>query len=208
MNDVNKAIKDLAIIRQHLSASREFRGFGPITIGATSIIAMITGLIQTFWPALVLNAWNYYTSWIIAAIISAILVVYEMCRRLKRHHGGYADEMLLEAAGNFIPSGVIGGIFLIAFSIFSPDLLWILPSIWLILIGLGILASMRILPPILNIGAAIYIILGFSIFMISSQSRCLSPWFMALPFAIGQASMALLLHIAWKNTPEERQSNE
>lgn len=199
MNDIDKAMDDLAVIRHHLVEARQFQGLGAVTVALTSVLALLTACAQLIWPILANTSSSYFSTWIVVAFIAVFLMSGEMVLRTKRHHHGFADEMLLSAAANFIPAAMVGAFLFFAFFLFAPDLLWLLPALWLVLIGLGILASSRMLPPLLNIGAAVYILLGFSTLLLILQTRLLTPWTMAIPFSIGQAVLACLVHKASKS---------
>lgn len=196
MSDFDKALLDIAVIRAKLASGTEFQGFGPLTVALTAGLALFTGFAQTFIPALSATPKAYFTTWIVAAVISVALIALEMVKRSRRHHGGLADSMLHAAAANFIPAGVAGLLLFIAFAFYAPDLLWLLPPLWLILVGIGIFSALRMLPTNVMFGAAFYIILGFITFIILASNRILTPWAMALPFALGQGVMAILLHVA------------
>ena len=46
------------------------------------------------------------------------------------------------------------------------------------------------------LAGAWYFVAGFAVLVLASTTHALSPWTMGLPFAIGQALMAGLLHFA------------
>uniref|UniRef100_UPI0019530037 hypothetical protein n=1 Tax=Klebsiella pneumoniae TaxID=573 RepID=UPI0019530037 len=67
-----------------------------------------------------------------------------------------------------------------------PEAFWMLPGLWLILVGLGIFSSLRSLPRSVALAGAWYVLAGLVVLVIQSASHGLSPWIMGLPFALGQ----------------------
>jgi len=46
MNDLEEALAGIAAIRGQISRSAEFRGYGPMTVAATGIMAVVAGQVQ------------------------------------------------------------------------------------------------------------------------------------------------------------------
>ena len=49
MNDLNKALGDISSIRRQMARSTEFRGYGPATLAATGVIAVVAAGVQALW---------------------------------------------------------------------------------------------------------------------------------------------------------------
>src|SRR5579862_1752759 len=93
MNDLNKALGDISSIRRQMARSTEFRGYGPATLAATGVFAILAALAQAAWlpdPAKGINA--YLAIWISTAVVSASLIATQMRTRTRRIHSGMADE--------------------------------------------------------------------------------------------------------------------
>ena len=197
MNDLNKALADIESIRSQLEAGRVFQGFGPAVIAATGVLAFVTAGAQSLWPQ-VFAATDHtlLLAWIGTAAISTLLIGIEMVARSRRHHGGLADAMLLNAVEVFLPAGFAGATVAAVFMKFSPQSLWTLPGLWQIFIALGLFAALKFLPRRVAIVAAWYFLSGVSVLLIASASQTLDPWMMGLPFAAGQLLLALVLHQA------------
>jgi hypothetical protein len=194
MNEFRKALDDIGNIRLHLAAGTMFRGFGPAVIAATGIMALATATIQFLMFSQPNDAITFVAIWAALAIISAALIGFEMIARTKRHHGGLADAMLFNAVEHFLPIGAAGVVVCAIVLRFAPEVAWLLPGLWEILIGVGLFVAMRFLPRSISIAAAWYFVAGATALIVSCQSRTLSPWAMGIPFGIGQLLMAGLLH--------------
>jgi len=196
MNELQKALADISNIRLHLAAGTLFRGFGPAVIAATGIMALAAATVQSLMFSPVGEAITFVAVWTVLAIFSATLIGFEMVARTKRHHGGLADVMLFNAVEHFLPVGAAGVVICAILLRFAPDVAWVLPGLWELLIGVGLFVALRFLPRSISIAGAWYFLAGATVLIMSCQSRTLSPWAMGIPFGVGQLLMAGLLHFA------------
>src|SRR5690349_21099904 len=91
MDDLNKALGDISSIRRQMARSTEFRGYGPATLAATGIIALLAAMTQAVWlpdPSKAVSA--YLATWVTTAILSAGLIATQMRARTRRIHPGMA----------------------------------------------------------------------------------------------------------------------
>ena len=194
MQDIEKALEGITDIRNQIAIGRMFRGFGPAVIGLTGLFAVMLMGAQLLWPDklaasnIALLGW-----WIFAAILCVTIIGIEMFALSRRYHGGLAGSMIAHAVQTFLPIGTAGAV--LCFTIFSnrPELAWLLPGIWQILIALGIFGSLKFLPKPIVLAGVWYFVAGTVVLMLGSHSPTLSPLAMGIPFAIGQALMAFIL---------------
>jgi hypothetical protein len=196
MSDLHKALTDISNIRLQLAAGTMFRGFGPMVIAATGMMALATAIVQVLLFDPVHDAATFVAVWTALAIVCAALIGFEMVARTKRHHGGLADAMLFNAVEHFLPVGAAGAVVCAILLRFAPDAAWLLPGLWQLLIGVGLFVALRFLPRSISIAAAWYFLAGATVLILSAQSRALSPWAMGIPFGVGQLLVAGLLHVA------------
>lgn len=198
MQDLHKALADIGSIRQQVAAGTMFRGFGPTVVAATGLLAAVTATVQSIWlDALGRHPVVFLAVWATTAAISAALIGAEMIARTRRHHGGLADAMLINAIEQALPAGVAGGAVALVLIQLAPETLWVLPGLWQVLVGLGIFASVRSLPRAVAWAGAWYVAAGVVVLALSSQTQALLPWAMGLPFVIGQLLLAAILHFAF-----------
>jgi hypothetical protein len=198
MRDLDKALADIIAIRSQLAVEgTAFRGYGPATMAATSAIALLTALLQhlllgdpTGQPL------SFLLGWAAAALVSLSIIGIEMRARSRRHHSGLADAMIHQAVEQFLPAGIAGVMLAVLLWRFAPETLWMLPGLWQVLTSLGVFASVRSLPRTVALAGGWYFVAGFAVLLLASTTHTLSPWTMGLPFAIGQALMAAILHFA------------
>jgi len=197
MRDLDKALADIIAIRSQLAAGTAFAGYGPAAIAATSVVALVTAVLQYFFlgdPTH--HPLTFLFGWAIAALLSAAMILTEMIARSRRRHSGLADAMIHQAVEQFLPSAVAGVLLAMVLWKFAIESLWLLPGLWQVLVSLGVFASVRSLPRSVAIAGAWYFVAGFVVLLIASQNHALSPWTMGLPFVIGQALMATVIYFA------------
>jgi hypothetical protein len=196
VSDLQKALADITRIRLQLAAGTMFRGFGPMVIAATGMMALVTATTQALLLESVKDPLTFVAIWTALAIVCAALIGVEMIARTRRHHGGLADAMLFNAVEHFLPVGAAGAVVCAVLLRWAPDAAWLLPGLWQLLISVGLFVALRFLPRSISIAAAWYFLAGATVLILSAQSRALSPWAMGIPFGIGQLLTAGLLHVA------------
>ena len=163
MRDLERALADITAIRSQMAQGALFCGYGPVTVAATAVLAVVAGGIQTFWiPDPASDVVSYLALWTITAAISVVLIGIEMVARTRRIHTGLADEMLRAATEQFIPAGVTGAMLTFVLYRFAPYELWMLPGLWQIAYSLGLFASCRLLPRAMFAAAVWYLATGLA----------------------------------------------
>jgi hypothetical protein len=204
VRDLRRALSDIGDIRQQLAAGTLFRGFGPLVLAVTAVLALMTAAAQAIWPELLAGPASYFATWTVTAVVSAALIGVEMVARTRRHHGGLADAMLFNAVGHFLPVGAAGATIAAIMLRFAPDVSWLLPGIWQMLLALGLFASTRFLPRQVAVAGAWYFVAGGAVLMYGGQARMLSPWAMGVPFGVGQLLLAAIIQVAFGGDDEDR----
>jgi hypothetical protein len=204
MSDLHKALGDISSIRRQMAHSTQFRGYGPATLAATGVIALLAASWQSMWlpdPANHVKA--YLGLWISTAVLSAALTGVQMYTRTRRMHSGLSDEMIRMAVEQFLPALGTGILITIALVRFVPSVLWMLPGLWQVIFSLGIFSSCRFLPRPMVAAGGWYLITGL-VCIALGDSRALAPWTMGLGYGAGQLLVACILFVA---TPEDADEN-
>src|SRR5215510_10117651 len=194
MRDLDKALADITAIRAQMARGTEFQGYGPITVAATGVLALLAAGAQAILiPEPATAVFSYLALWVATAAASVILIAIEMVARSQRIHTGLADAMIHGATEQFIPAGVAGTLLTVVLYRVGSDVLWMLPGLWQIIFSLGFFASCRMLPrPMFAVGVW-YLAAGLASLAFANAEQALSPWAMALPFGVGQFLMAAIL---------------
>jgi len=199
MTDLHKALDDISNIRRQMAHSTQFRGYGPATLAATGVIAILAALSQSIWlPDPANHVPSYLSIWISTAVLSAALTGVQMYTRTRRIHSGLSDEMIRMAVEQFLPAVGAGLLITVVLVRFVPAAVWMLPGLWQVIFSLGIFSSCRFLPRLMIAAGSWYLITGL-VCIALGDSRALAPWTMGLAYGAGQLLVAGVLLVA---TPE------
>jgi hypothetical protein len=193
MNDLNKALGDISSIRRQMARSTEFRGYGPATLAATGVFAVMAAIGQAIWlpnPSKAVSL--YLATWISTAVVSAALIAAQMLARTRRIHSGMADEMIGTAVEQFLPSAGAGTLITFVVVGFVPTGVWMLPGLWQVIFSLGVFSSCRFLPRPMVAAGVWYLFTGL-VCIALADNRALSPWAMGIPYGAGQLLVAAIL---------------
>jgi hypothetical protein len=189
-----KALAEIDAIRGQIARAAKFRGYGPATLAATGVLALVSATVQSYWvksPGREINL--YLAIWISTAAVSVIIIGVETVRRAQRVHFGLAREMIHSATEQFLPA-IVGGLLLTVVLVrYAPQSLWMLPGLWQVMFSLGVFASCQFLPrPIFGVGVW-YLAAGLTCLALGSGEWAFSPWEMGVPFGVGQILVAAVL---------------
>jgi len=206
MRDLNRALTDISVIREQLARGTEFRGYGPVALAATGILALVVAAAQGRWlkePAAHGNL--YIWLWVVTAAVSLIVIGTETVQRSRRAHGDLAVPMLQSAVEQFLPAIVAGGLLTVALLEVAPQSLWMLPGLWQVVFSLGVFASCRFLPRPMFIVGVWYLACGLACLALVPTEQRLSPWVMGVPFGVGQLMVARILHRNRRESDDDEQ---
>lgn len=193
MNDLHKALGEISSIRRQVARSTEFRGYGPATLAATGILALIAALVQGWAVPDAAHHWaGYLAVWVATAVVASALAGVEVYRRSQRVHSGMSDEMIRMAVEQFLPSFAAGLLITIVVLRAVPLVAWMVPGLWQVIFSLGVFASCRFLPKPMVAAGVWYLLTGL-ILISFGDARAFSPWAMGIPFGVGQFLVAGVL---------------
>jgi hypothetical protein len=193
MREIDKALADILEIRSQIAAHTAFRGYGPVAIAITAVLALTTATAQSLWPIAPSHT-AYIVEWMATAVVCGTVIRIEMQGRSRRLHSGLADAMIHQAMEQFTPATAASLFLPVLFLRFVPESTWMVPGLWQLFVSLGIFASLRTLPKPIALVGAWYFVAGFGTMLYASQTHTLSPWLMGLPFFVGQTMMAVILY--------------
>jgi hypothetical protein len=203
MNDLYKALGDISSIRRQIASTTEFRGYGPATLAATAIFAILAAGAQALWlPDPASHISSYLAIWISTAVLSAVLTGVQMYTRTRRIHSALSNEMLRMAVEQFLPSAGAGLFITIVLLRYVPLATWMLPGMWQVIFGLGVFSSCRFLPRPMIAAGAWYLLTGLSCLAMGGV-RALSPWAMGISYGAGQLLVAAILLFASTENEDE-----
>jgi hypothetical protein len=203
VSDFRQALAEINAIRTQVARDTQFRGYGPVTIAASGVLALLVAASQSLMNRDGSDFLSFLAVWVATAAISIALTATETIRRARRVHSGLATEMLQAAVEQFLPALIVG-LLLTAVMLWSaPRELWMLPGLWQLLFSLGVFASCRFLPRQTMLVGIWYLIAGLTCLVVQSATKSFSPWTMGIPFGVGQLLVAGVLHYGFEESNEE-----
>jgi hypothetical protein len=196
MTDLNEALVDIRNIRRQVAQATEFRGYGPLTLTATAMLAVLAGAAQSRWiPEPASHPSQYVALWLTTAIFCAALIATQMLTRARRLHSGLADEMIRMAVAQFLPAAVAGAVMPFVLLHVTHDVFWMLPGLWQIVFSLGVFASCRCLPRSMYVAGAWFLLTGLGCIALGDV-RALAPATMSGAYGIGMVLVAVIHHLS------------
>jgi len=203
VSDLRQALAEINAIRTQVARDTQFRGYGPISIAASGILALAVAAVQSGITGNSRDFFAFFLVWATTALVAVGLTATEMIRRSRRVHTGLANEMIQAAVEQFLPALVVGFLLSAVLVWAAPQELWMLPGLWQLLFSLGVFASCRFLPRQTFAVGIWYLIAGLTCLALQSSSKTFSPWSMGIPFGVGQLLVAAVLQYGFEKSIED-----
>ncbi|MBS0580578.1 MAG: hypothetical protein JSR36_15080 [Proteobacteria bacterium] len=196
MSELSRALADIQAIKAQLARSAQFHGYGAGSVCATALLALLAGLLQGIYlPDPVHQVELYLVLWVSTAGVALLIIEVDAFTRAQRLHPDMAWRMFAAAGAQFLPA-ILGGVLLTGVLLVSCRAsLWMLPGLWQLVFSLGVFSSCTLLPRAMPVVGVWYMASGLMYLAGGQTGRALSPWAMAVPFAIGQLLVAAVLHL-------------
>jgi len=191
--ELDYALSQIADIQQQMNRTRRFRGFRAATTFAMASAALAAALWQSReMPDAAIHPMRFVVLWICVAAVCIGASAVELIWRYRDADSLQTQQLTPLAVEHFFPFVVVGGLLTLVLCECAPESIWMLPGLWQILFGLGLIAVRRLFPtPIVAVGA-FYILCGFAnLGGIVGHFSALS---MAFPFGVGQTANAIVLY--------------
>lgn len=203
MDDLNRALGDISSIRRQMARSTEFRGYGPATLAATGVIAIVAAAAQEVWLRNPADHMLVYVGiWMTTAALSIGLIGTQMVTRTHRVHSGMADEMIRMAVEQFLPAAGAGALVTLVVLSRAPWAGWMLPGLWQVIFSIGVFSSCRFLPRAMLLAGAWYLCMGLAVIGFG-DTKALAPWAMGVPYGVGQLMVAAVLALHSRESQDE-----
>jgi hypothetical protein len=204
MTELRQALDDINAIRTQVARGTQFRGYGPVSIASSGILALGVAAAQVRWAQSSEHDLRLFLLvWISTAAIAVSLSALETVFRVRRVHSGLALEMIQAAVEQFLPCVVVGLLLTVVLMRVAPQDSWMLPGLWSVIFSLGVFASCRFLPRQMFAVGAWYLAAGLVSLLIAAGHHVLLPWAMGISFGIGQLLVAAVLRFGFEDAVEE-----
>jgi hypothetical protein len=195
--NLDDALDQIANIRCQMASTRVFRGYRSATTLFSALVAVATAIVQwVFITDPVQQVEAYLELWLGAGTLALGVVICGMVLRYRRSDSPLDRELAIQAAYQFLPCLLVGGLFTYVLGNTAWGAMWIVPGVWAILFGMGILASRQLLPAATSFVGGFYLFCGLLSIALAKHGMLFSPLLMGVPFGAGQAMAAGILY--WK----------
>jgi hypothetical protein len=136
---------------------------------------------------------RYLTLWFVVAVGSVLAAAWAMVQRARLSGSKLEREQALEVVERLSPVLGAGAWLTVVLTLWAREQVWMLPGLWAVLFGLGVLSMRRMLPrPMMAVGMW-YLASGLACLAWAQGAWALSSVAMASTFGIGQALAAGVL---------------
>jgi hypothetical protein len=205
VSDLRQALAEINAIRTQVARDTQFRGYGPVSIAASGVGALLVAAIQSHMVKDGKDFLTFLCVWAATAAIAVLLTATETISRARRVHSGLANEMIQAAVEQFLPTLVVGVLLTAVLVWAAPEELWMLPGLWQLFFSLGVFASCRFLPRQTLAVGIWYLVAGLTCLLVQSGTKTFSPWTMGIPFGVGQLLVAAVLQFSSEKSFEDSQ---
>ena len=135
---LDDALDQIADIRSHMANTRVFRGYRCTTTLFSSVLAITTSIFQALYlPDAVHHVETFLVLWLAVGSLCLVVVACGMLIRYRRSDSPLDRELAVQAAYQFLPCLLTGGLFTYVLGEVAWGTLWIIPGIWAMLFRHG-----------------------------------------------------------------------
>ncbi len=191
---LHDALDQIAEIRQQVGRAVVYRGLRSSSVAVSAALAWAGAAAQPWLvPDPMLSMRRYLTLWFVVAVGSVLAAAWAMVQRARLSGSKLEREQALEVVERLSPVLGAGAWLTVVLALWAREQVWMLPGLWAVLFGLGVLSMRRMLPrPMMAVGMW-YLASGLACLAWAQGAWALSSVAMASTFGIGQALAAGVL---------------
>lgn len=186
MTDLERALLDIAEVRERLAISQRFKGYSGVAAAASGIFALAAGIVQAVmvpYPADAHAGRVYFAIWL-TCCVAAALVNYGAIAHWFVNVATPAERSQTRTVGlSILPALVLGAA--LSFALFEGSHVVYLPGVWYACYGVGLFASRATVPRAVVGIAAAFMVAGIAL-LFTPPSIALAWYVLPLGFGIGQ----------------------
>lgn len=191
---IHQALADLQEIQSAFVRTRRFRLLRATIVLSTALLGIFGAVLQ---PLLLDRAHeqfglHYVLYWSTIALVGSCGALIATAYRYYCWPNRWDRELWMEAAWLFVPSLAVGAVMTAAIAAQYPDLVNLLPAMWMLLFGLGVWSAAKVFSRAMSFVAGYYLLAG-SISLLLAASYPFAPTVMFCGFGIGQLLMSGVL---------------
>lgn len=193
MTDLEKALADIAEVRERLGEVQRFKGYSGMAAAISGIFALVAGIVQWLLVPAVSTPHQghlYFAIWF-TCCAAAIVMNYGAIAHWYVNDATARERWHTATVGfAILPALVIGAA--LSFAFLRANLFALLPGVWYGCYGVGLLASRTMLPRTVLPVAAAFLTAGI-LLLFAPPDFALRWWVPAIGFAAGQVTIGILV---------------
>lgn len=191
---LHDALDQIAEIRQQVGRAVVYRGLRSSAVAVSALLAWAGAAVQPWLvPDPMLSMRRYIALWFVVAVGSMLAAAWAMVQRSRASGSKLEREQALEVVERLSPVLGVGAWLTVVLAIWAREQVWMLPGLWSVLFGLGVLSMRRMLPRPMMLVGMVYLASGLACLAWAQGPWALSPMAMASTFGVGQALAAGVL---------------
>ncbi len=198
---VTDALSRIDAIHEQLAKGEVYRGFQVRGVALAGLAGLLAAAVQP-WCINLGDAPGFVHYWLIVAVACGLLAggpaAYAYCFR----EDVFARRRTRRVLGQFLPCLVAGAVVTASLLQAGPDFIALLPGLWAVLFGLGVLATRPYLPRAVGWVGLFYIAAGAFLLQRAVTIPNLSPWAVGGVFGLGHLASAVVLHVNLERTDD------
>lgn len=186
MTDLERALADIAEVRDRLGNVQRFKGYSGVAAAISGAFAVIAGVLQALLaPSVhtVAQGHRYFAIWFVCCAAS-LLVNYGAIAHWYVNDASARDRWHTATVGlSILPALAFGAG--LSFALLRANLYAFLPGVWYGCYGVGLFASRTMIPRAVTPVAAGFLLAGVALLFLPAEIA-LQWWVLAAGFAAGQ----------------------
>lgn len=194
--EVERALADLAEVRERLASVQEFRGYSGSAAALSGAVAIAAGIVQWVvapFPRTPADLQRYLAIWFVC-LAAALVINYGALLIWYARNAGLHERRQTRTVGiAIIPAIALGAV--LSLAMIAHGMVWLLPGIWYASYGLGLFSSRAMLPRGVVFVASAFGLAGAALILTANTSLPLAFWIMPAGFGFGQTIIGYLLSL-------------
>jgi hypothetical protein len=194
--EVERALADLAEVRDRLASVQEFRGYSGAAAALSGAVAVAAGIAQFIvapFPRGALDTQRYLTIWFLC-LIAALAINYGALLIWYARNAALHERRQTRTVGiAILPAIALGAV--LSFAMIVHGMIGLLPGVWYASYAIGLFASRAMLPRGVIYVASAFGLAGAALILAGDSALPLSYWVMPAGFGAGQIVIGYLLSL-------------
>lgn len=191
MTDLERALADIAEVRERLGAVQRFKGYSGLAALISGLFALSAGVVQWLLVPAVASAHQgrlYFAIWF-ACCAASVVVNYSAIAHWYVNDATARERWQTASVGfAILPALLLGAA--LSFALLRAGLFAFLPGVWYGCYGVGLIASRTMLPPSVVPVCVAFLAVGAAL-LFAPPVIALAPWVLAAGFGVGQIAIGI-----------------